>query len=1771
MAKTFAKVLSATLAVTMLASVVPMTTASAATDKTITLLNKDGSTDTTARVGDSFELTANDSSLTEAQQKNGQYIWSMTKDGFLEMGQAADKNYLNKKKFTAKKIGMVEVNAKCKNSEDEGSNFVEINMGLHPESGRNNWNTGDKFRLYTLGDYDGIYTWQSNDTDVLTVSAPTKMVLTADNIGLVEGKGQIGDHISYVDVTAKKAGSASVTVTAKKSESDYQIASAIFNVNDAATSVTITNKNGSTVKEIDLDYQRLSTTDKMYTDEIKATSNNGDWILWSTSDENICSISGFSDGRVYITPHKVGSVTLKASTYKGVFAECVVNVKQAATEVKIHRASDNLILSESGSSKGLQMVQNDQTKIVAKMTPSTSTDYINTWTSSNTSVATVAADSKGSNNATVTAKGAGTATITAITNRGVSRTFTVNVSGGKPATAISLDQTSVTLDTRTSTSVVLTPKMTPSDTTDSITWTSSDESIAKFSAKTNLSATIVAGTKPGTATITATTTSGRKATCVVTVVIPATSIKLSETSRALFVGETATLTSTLTPAISNDKITYTTNNSSVLSLTPSADGKSVTVKALAAGSATVTAKSEKGRASATCTFTVTKKQEAASITFDYSEISVEKGKSSKIEYKINPTAAQDYTNVTWISSNTSVATVDSTGVVRGVAKGTATVTATTDNGKTARCTVTVTVPSTAVSLDATNKTIKARQGFTLKATMTPADTTDTVAWQTSNANVATVDTSGNVYGVAAGTATITATTTSGKKATCTVKVEASVADFIVNYQGGSIDSRMNIGGSSRIAEVIMKSGQTPSGTYTWKVISGNSVTVTPSSDTHTATIKPTSNIGLSEVQVTDSNGDTASIFYSVKKAASSIKFAQPTFDIDLNQYAVLPVIIDNGTGDDWIVWGSSDTTVVPIDAATGLLQGKKVPGGGNSGVATITATLSNGTSASCTVFVRQPATGVQIKKEMTTFVPLNDTQTVTVASLTLVRGRTRDIEIGFSPANSTDFVASWKVQDSSVCAVKSTSSKNDKITISALKAGVTSIIAETNRGQKFTIVIAVQENYPAVSLELGTEYVNLDLTDSMNNTYDLSATMRLSSENQGKQTTDDITWTSDNASIASVSEPTNSGCIITAKGAGVAHITATTTSGIVKTCTVKVVVPVTAMTFTVGSVKGATSKIVASGKSFQLTANITPTNSKDELTWTVADESIATISNAKDKVCTVTGVNGGTTQITCTAESGYSLDFTVQVQKSASEVTIIAPKTTLYVGGNTKLTAKLSPSDAQDSVEWSSSNANIVKVDEVGNVTAVAVGQATITAQCKIGTDSTVKATVTIKVVKPAESVTFTRTATEIQKGSQTTFTVALSAGSKDSVTWTSSNTKVATVDNNANNPLSATVKGVAAGTATITATTGSGKKVTTSVKVIENATSIKLNKTSVTVDKNSKVTLVATQTPSTASESVTWSTSNQNIATVSSSGVVTAKNVSGEVTITARTKTSGKTATCKIQVKPSKITGLKVKSSDAKSVTLTWTRSSEVNGYYVYRKVGGVPKRVATITNPATTTYKINNLGSATTYSFTVVGYKRIGSATLMSSYSWINATTRLAAVSGFKAASQSTSSIKLAWSKVSGATGYEVYRQSGSKWVKVATVKSNTYTNSKLKVGTAYTYRIRAYKTVGKTNVYSYAWTTLKTATKTATPALTVKGASKSVKISWKKVSGASGYEVFMSTSKNGTYKKIATLSSSKSSYTKTGLKKGSSCYIRVRTYKTVGGKKIYSGYQTKGVKVK
>ena len=184
------------------------------------------------------------------------------------------------------------------------------------------------------------------------------------------------------------------------------------------------------------------------------------------------------------------------------------------------------------------------------------------------------------------------------------------------------------------------------------------------------------------------------------------------------------------------------------------------------------------------------------------------------------------------------------------------------------------------------------------------------------------------------------------------------------------------------------------------------------------------------------------------------------------------------------------------------------------------------------------------------------------------------------------------------------------------------------------------------------------------------------------------------------------------------------------------------------------------------------------------------------------------------------------------------------------------------------------------------------------------------------------------------------------------------------------------------------------------------------------------------------------------------------------------------------------------------------------------------------------------------------------------------LSKVDGFKAKKvkvAKSSEIALTWNAVTGAKGYEIYQQNGSSWKKIKTTSGTSYTVKKLKSNKTYKFKVRAVVD-GASGAYS---SVLKVETiPETTSKLTLKAGKKQLTASWSKVSGISGYEIQYSTSKKFTKKTTKTVSA-KSSSKKTTIKKlknGKKYYVRLRAYKTVDGKKVYSDRSAvKSVKVK
>ena len=179
-----------------------------------------------------------------------------------------------------------------------------------------------------------------------------------------------------------------------------------------------------------------------------------------------------------------------------------------------------------------------------------------------------------------------------------------------------------------------------------------------------------------------------------------------------------------------------------------------------------------------------------SVTMSNTTTSVFTGKKVNLSATVTPenaTAPQ----ITWTSSDESVATVDENGVVMGVKCGTAVITATAD-GVSSQCTVTVKQLATSVKLNATAKTLYTGTYTTLKATVSPTDTTNKkVRWSSSDSRVATVSQTGKVVAKKRGTCTITATTTDGsiKTAKCVITVKQKVTKVTVNRKSVTLKKK----------------------------------------------------------------------------------------------------------------------------------------------------------------------------------------------------------------------------------------------------------------------------------------------------------------------------------------------------------------------------------------------------------------------------------------------------------------------------------------------------------------------------------------------------------------------------------------------------------------------------------------------------------------------------------------------------------------------------------------------------------------------------------------------------------------------------------------------------------------------------------------------------------------------------------------------------------------------------------------------------------------------
>ena len=192
-----------------------------------------------------------------------------------------------------------------------------------------------------------------------------------------------------------------------------------------------------------------------------------------------------------------------------------------------------------------------------------------------------------------------------------------------------------------------------------------------------------------------------------------------------------------------------------------------------------------------------------------------------------------------------------------------------------------------------------------------------------------------------------------------------------------------------------------------------------------------------------------------------------------------------------------------------------------------------------------------------------------------------------------------------------------------------------------------------------------------------------------------------------------------------------------------------------------------------------------------------------------------------------------------------------------------------------------------------------------------------------------------------------------------------------------------------------------------------------------------------------------------------------------------------KVNTNPYGVSGFKCSSKTSTSVTLKWNKGTTASGYQLQQYKNGKWVTIYTGTKATNTSYTVKNLKAGTAgYRFRIRAYKTYGSTKQYGSWSKeVKVNTNPYGVGGFKAKSTAKTSVKLGWNKGTTASGYQLQQYKNGKWVTVYTgtkATSTSYIVKGLKANTSYKFRIRAYKTIGKTTQYSLWSGTLTVKTK-------------------------------------------------------------------------------------------
>lgn len=819
--------------------------------------------------------------------------------------------------------------------------------------------------------------------------------------------------------------------------------------------------------------------------------------------------------------------------------------------------------------------------------------------------------------------------------------------------------------------------------------------------------------------------------------------------------------------------------------------------------------------------------------------------------------------VTWSTSNAAIATVGaSTGSVAAVAPGAAVISATAD-GRSGIATITVLEPVAMVRVTPTTRVLAIGGSQQLAAAPVNAAGTPLtgrrVSWTSSNAAVASVDSTGLVLAIANGDATISATS-DGKAGTAAIKVEPTVATVAVTPASLALSA-----GTTRLLAFVAlaANGDTIRGrTAVW---SGGSAAIATVNET-TGLVTGVG-VGTTSVRVTvDTN--TASATVTVHPPVASVTITPNPADVGMGASAQLNTTVRTTAGTvvtgRAIAWRSLDSSIVTVDS-TGTIRGAAI------GTSRVVATVE-GKSDSATVTVKPAVVTLRVVPDTIT-IGLGLSRTFTTVALAA------------NADTLTGRTSTWSSSDSTVASVLGG-------VVTARRLGVATITARMD-GSTATAHVTVAPRVATVEIPT---YLLVPIGTPV------KPTARLLDAQGNVVTGRDILWQSFNSTIVTVDATGSFRGVVPGVTAADAQVDG------VRSNQMRVDViptPVASISVTPNPL------VVERYASVQL-----ETTPRDAAGNPLVDRVVTYVSSRPgyaqvSSTGLVTGVFPDTATITVlSGDAQTKVPVRVEVPRPVARIAVLPTPATVRMYESLQLSAVFLGAAGDTlpvrAVTWTSSNPAVATIAG-GAVTPKALGSTTITvtsaADGKSGT-----ATLFVTAPVPVDTVRVEPVSLRLVRGTSAVlaaspFDAAGAALQGRPLTWTTSSAQVATVG------LAGEVKAVAPGSATITVSTG-GKSTRVPVTVVLPApvARVVVVPDSGTVELGRTVQLQATPLDSAGTplqgRQVAWTSSDATRATVSVTGLVTARAL-GAVTLTATSE--GKAGTSAITVVAARVASISI------------------------------------------------------------------------------------------------------------------------------------------------------------------------------------------------------------------------------------------------------------------------